>query len=441
VTTACGGSLNALVTDTIEQGQAVIEHLRRTGGRASIFVLTKLGNKDLGPRDTPEGVPRLFDLIKPKDARLGPAFFKAVGQTLVAKDLEQANRIAYGKQRWRVVTLSGELIDTSGAMSGGGTRVQRGGMSSKFASDRVEPQVIARYEKESEAAQQDLRSFLAEKAAAEQAVAEIRQRIPEVELAITKIELDVKNGRKRVAEAEKRLRELQYVSRPMSRPPLSPLIWPTHNHWRRSQNKPDADDEKRIRSLDKEIAAHTKEVQTLRQKSSGIEDAIKALQDQILEVGGVKLRAQKSKVDGIKQQIELSSEKVTKAEVEQAKSAKEAEKLAKAIQTNTAKLEDLDEQLEELDAQLAVCVEDMRLVRATVDEARDGMESLEEELSAVKEELDEKSGALNAFKAREVRLAMRSIAVLSLLSADLPHRRCGYYSSISSRRSTTMPRR
>lgn len=212
VTTACGGSLNALVTDTIEQGQAVIEHLRRTGGRASIFVLNKLPNKDLGPRDTPEGVPRLFDLIKPKDARLAPAFFKAVGQTLVAKDLDQANRIAYGKQRWRVVTLGGELIDTSGAMSGGGTRVQRGGMSSKFASDRVEPQVIARFEKESDVAQQDLAAFLSEKKAAEHEVTDIKQRIPQVELSITKIELDVKNGRKRVAEADKRLQELQCVS-------------------------------------------------------------------------------------------------------------------------------------------------------------------------------------------------------------------------------------
>lgn len=221
VTTACGGSLNALVTDTIEQGQAVIEHLRRTGGRASIFVLNKLPNKDLGPRDTPEGVPRLFDLIKPKDARLATAFFKAVGQTLVAKDLDQANRIAYGKQRWRVVTLGGELIDTSGAMSGGGTRVQRGGMSSKFASDCVEPQVITRFEKESDVAQQDLAAFLSEKKAAEHEVTDIKQRIPQVELSITKIELDVKNGRKRVAEADKRLQELQYVS---AQPSVFPLF-------------------------------------------------------------------------------------------------------------------------------------------------------------------------------------------------------------------------
>ena len=62
----------------------------------------------------PENVPRLFDLIKVKDDKILPAFYYAVRDTLVAKDLEQATRIAYGKTRYRVVTLDGQLIDQSG---------------------------------------------------------------------------------------------------------------------------------------------------------------------------------------------------------------------------------------------------------------------------------------------------------------------------------------
>ena len=62
----------------------------------------------------PENVPRLFDLIKVKDGKILPAFYYAVRDTLVAKDLEQATRIAYGKTRYRVVTLDGQLIDQSG---------------------------------------------------------------------------------------------------------------------------------------------------------------------------------------------------------------------------------------------------------------------------------------------------------------------------------------
>ena len=62
----------------------------------------------------PENVPRLFDLVQTKDETVRPAFYYALRDTLVAKDLDQATRIAYGKQRYRVVTLDGKLIETSG---------------------------------------------------------------------------------------------------------------------------------------------------------------------------------------------------------------------------------------------------------------------------------------------------------------------------------------
>ena len=62
----------------------------------------------------PENVPRLFDLIKVRDKNILPAFYFALRDTLVAKDLDQATGIAYGKSRYRVVTLQGQLIDQSG---------------------------------------------------------------------------------------------------------------------------------------------------------------------------------------------------------------------------------------------------------------------------------------------------------------------------------------
>ena len=50
---------------------------------------------------------RLYDLVRVQDDKLRPAFFFALRNTLVAQDLEQASRIAYGHGgRWaRVVTL------------------------------------------------------------------------------------------------------------------------------------------------------------------------------------------------------------------------------------------------------------------------------------------------------------------------------------------------
>ena len=154
-------------------------------------------------------MPRLFDLVKPKDKKFLPAFFKAIGNTLVANDLEQANRIAFGQKRWRVVTLTGQLIDTSGTMSGGGTHVSRGVMSSKLAPEAVQPDAIRRYERESEDAAKRLQDALAELRTFESEMEGLSKRLPQIEMASQKVDLDLKTGFKRIKEAEKRVQDLK----------------------------------------------------------------------------------------------------------------------------------------------------------------------------------------------------------------------------------------
>lgn len=208
VTTACG-ALNNLVVDTVEQGQACIEVLRRGNvGRASIMVLDKLPSRDLAPIDTPEGVPRLFDLIKPKDVKFAQAFYKGLHNTLVATDLAQAQRIGYGKKRWRVVTLAGQLIDPSGTMSGGGARVQKGGMSSKPIGDVIEPASLAKYEQDVTVAEADLQEVLAARKQGEIDLQSIRKRIPEVEIELEKLQLELNTSDTRIVNAKERLKEV-----------------------------------------------------------------------------------------------------------------------------------------------------------------------------------------------------------------------------------------
>ena len=44
----------------------------------------------------PNNAPRLFDLVRYKDSRLKGAFYYALRDTLVADDLQQASKIAFG---------------------------------------------------------------------------------------------------------------------------------------------------------------------------------------------------------------------------------------------------------------------------------------------------------------------------------------------------------
>lgn len=130
VSTACG-MLDHIVVQTTAGAQRCLEFLRKYNlGRASFIPLDK---QKKGAHDrvveTPESAPRLFELIVPSNFAITPALFLAVGNTLVAPDLETATRWAYEyKKRWRVVTLDGKLIETAGTMTGGGKSARRGGM-------------------------------------------------------------------------------------------------------------------------------------------------------------------------------------------------------------------------------------------------------------------------------------------------------------------------
>lgn len=210
ISTACPG-LDNLVVDTVEIGQACLEHLRRNSlGRATVMCLKALKKHDLSSIQTPENAPRLFDLITPKEPEFAPAFFQVLNNTLVAKDLPQANRIAFGgKERWRVVTLDGKLIDTSGTMSGGGNRVSKGSMSSKFTAEEVQPEVVIRLEKERDGADQELRDFLEERKQLEDELEGLANKLPEIDLQISKIEMELKGSEGRMREAEKRLADLK----------------------------------------------------------------------------------------------------------------------------------------------------------------------------------------------------------------------------------------
>lgn len=394
ISTACPG-LDNIVVESVETGQACIEHLRKNNlGRANFILLNSLARMDLSPIETPENVPRLFDLVKPKDARFAPAFYHQLRDTLVARDLAHANKIAYGAKRWRVVTLDGQLIDKSGTMSGGGTRVARGAMSSKFAADELSPEQVARLEKERDAADEELRQHRVQVREVEKQIEEHKARLPQIDMALDKIAMDLSIGEKRVAEARKRIEELK------------------------SQSKPDAGDAKRIAELEAQLATSGKEIVKLSEKTAAIDADIKAFQEKILEAGGVRLRSQKSKVDGMKEMIDLNSERVTKAEVAKAKADKDIVKLEKALDSNAAALEALGEELGALEETIAQKAEAVSVVRAKVEEAQEVMETKQEEKNEIKASLDEKSELINAFRSLEVDSFLRFYRALWIFTDD-----------------------
>jgi len=58
---------------------------------------------------TPDGVPRLFDLVKVQDERMKLAFYAALGNTVVAKDLDQVSCTFVGGYSILMVNIKDSL--------------------------------------------------------------------------------------------------------------------------------------------------------------------------------------------------------------------------------------------------------------------------------------------------------------------------------------------
>ncbi|KAK4936548.1 Structural maintenance of chromosomes protein 4 [Elasticomyces elasticus] len=379
ISTACS-SLENMVVDSVEVGQQCIEYLRKNNlGRANFILLDKLAQRDLSPIQTPENVPRLFDLIKPKDARFVPAFYSIMQNTLVAQSLEQANRIAYGAKRWRVVTLDGQLIDVSGTMSGGGTRVARGAMSSKLTSDTTKEQV-QKLEGERDQLETQFEAFQARQRELESSLREKQEEIPRLETVIQKINLEVENCTRNLADAQKRIQDLT------------------------AELLSTAADDSQIKKLEKQIALMNKELEKLHSETASVEAEIQALQDKIMEVGGLQLRTQKARVDGLKERIDMLNDDISNAEVAKTKNEKFKVKNEKAKDDAEKELESLSRDVEKLEADIEKHKAAAAESRSQAEQAQEEQAAMKEELAALKKDLDGQTSELNSTRAHEIEM-------------------------------------
>ncbi|KAF1808482.1 RecF/RecN/SMC protein [Eremomyces bilateralis CBS 781.70] len=379
ISTACP-SLDNLVVDTVEVGQACIDYLRKNNlGRANFILLDRLPQRDMSAIETSENVPRLFDLVKPKDKKFMPAFYSVLQNTLVANNLEQANRIAYGAKRWRVVTLDGQLIDKSGTMTGGGTRVAKGAMSSKLVAD-VSKEQVTKLEGDREKYEEMFAEFQKDVRELDERLRALKNKIPSFETQAQKLILEIESFDRNITDARKRIQELTV------------------------EQTTQKGDQKRILTLQKTISELEAEIERLRSETSNVEEEIKTLQDKIMEIGGVRLRSQKAKVDGLKDQVNTLSEEMSNAEVSRTKARKQKTKHEKAQTDSERDLAGTAKEMEKVADQMTVHVQNASGSSQQAEEAQESLEAKKEELQALKTELDQKQAELNETRGIEIEM-------------------------------------
>lgn len=134
IETALGGALQDIVTETEQDARDAIEMLRsRNAGRATFLPKTFIRGNRLNEKEymrEPGYVGIAVDLCS-FDPELEGIFTQQLGRTLVADRMDSAIRIArkFG-QKFRIVTLDGQVVNAGGSMTGG-SQVKNAGILSR----------------------------------------------------------------------------------------------------------------------------------------------------------------------------------------------------------------------------------------------------------------------------------------------------------------------
>jgi structural maintenance of chromosome 4 len=368
------------VVDTTLCAQQCIDFLRKNNlGRATFIVLDKMAPpKEM--KNIPQGGQRLYDLINTKDEVYRKAFYYALRDTLVAADLKTANTIAYsGSTRFRVVTLDGKLIDISGTMSGGGNRVARGGM--KSAVSEINPEDVAALEKERELLVGKLEAMGKEIETYQSQLVELNGVNDKLKKELIKDDIELQQIKAQGQDLEKQKAELGTISADVE------------------ATKKDKD---RITEITMAIKKHNEKLEKLKESAAPYESKIQELQAKIMEVGGVKLKSQQSKVDLLKEQSDHLISRNSKLKVERESTSKSIRKIEKSLQKQQDEIAEVEKVLEELETSIQEKLGAALNLKKECDKAKSVAEEKRETLQEFKTLIEESSKDVNKFRTFEV---------------------------------------
>ncbi|KAG7153371.1 structural maintenance of chromosomes protein 4-like, partial [Homarus americanus] len=294
ISTACG-PLDNIVVDSVETGQKCISFLKRNNvGTATFIALDKMQKwKSQCERQmqTPENVPRLFDLVRMKDDIVKTAFYFALRDTLVADNLDQASRIAYGGVRHRVVTLKGELIEPSGTMSGGGRSVLRGRMGKQATVVNVDPREMEHIESKVDELTQRAGQLRRDRADLELSIRQLTKDLNSMNMDVQKFKMEFEAAQQQIVSfQEQKLYQEEKVKSVKSDPA-------------------------KINKLEKCIDGKVKIYHEASASAQEVEAEVNKIHEQIMEITGRRMKGLKNSLDSVNKGLEKFTAEITRLQV------------------------------------------------------------------------------------------------------------------------------
>lgn len=227
IETALGAAIQFVVVDKEADAKRAINFLKETkGGRATFLPISAIRGKDLNEKGLDDcfGYVNIASELVSADSKYSEIVKAQLARTVVVEDIDSAVSIGkkYGN-RFKIVTLDGQVINAGGSMTGG-SRVQNAGILSRSgAIDAVKVELETLQKKlglfeqefkqttedlnlakaELSASEADLTTANEEKVRIESSLALVRGQAETVKKALSELETEQNTSAQRISEFEK----------------------------------------------------------------------------------------------------------------------------------------------------------------------------------------------------------------------------------------------
>lgn len=212
IETAFGGAMQNIVTATSDDARWLIEYLKRTRGGSVTFLpvasLKPHYETDYTRRALREkGAVGLANELVRYDKYYDNVIYNLIGNTLIADNIADANEIAKKyPHAFRIVTLDGDIISTSGSMTGGSRRADSGNLLANERKIEETAKAIAAAESEAKKLASERAALEEQKGKAAQEMETLRESFQEARAKVAALEEKVQTLTRKLAEDEDALR-------------------------------------------------------------------------------------------------------------------------------------------------------------------------------------------------------------------------------------------
>lgn len=358
---AAGARMTNMVVDDDSVAAAAIEVLKRTrAGRMTFLPLNKIRGSRFSPPDVLRRAAGFIDAavnLIDCDSRYREIFAYVFGNTVVFANLSDARRHL---GIYRIVTLDGEILETSGAMSGGSI-VTRSSLhfGNVDASDSaIETRVIA---------------------SLQERLQEIERILERCKTAIVQAAAAVKSHERDLVEARQNQRESQLKLEQLEAEIKNLTLQQEQVKFQLAKNTQElANAETRLQLLELELPGKETELQQYRETLAQLEESNRHSEWQQMQTN---LRSLETNLQ--ERELALRNDQQRLAEL-----GNQSQRLQEKIKDSNKKLEEYHHQQLTVDSQQLTLKGDLSTIGEQITETKVLLAQIEEKLGAEKEERD-----------------------------------------------------